>query len=104
MCPPGVAASEESIAGGGTDGVGAVGVGEREAFLGESVEVWGLKFGVWIEAGGIAESLVIGINDDDVWLFLCGKRGGEKERERCFEEGIHRRRKCLRSDREGWVN
>ena len=68
---PRVTTGEETVAGGGADAVGAVGVGEGEAFLREAVEVWSLEFGVGIEAGGIAEALVISVDDDDIGLGGC---------------------------------
>lgn len=76
---PRVTTGEEAVAGGGADAVGTMGVGEGEAFLREAVEVGGLEFGVGIEAGGIAEALVISVDDDDIRLGGCMKTCEEEK-------------------------
>ena len=73
---PVVAAGEQTVAGRGADGAGAVGIHEEDALFGHLLQVWRLNFTVGIARRHVANTHVVGENDNDVWL-LGGREGDD---------------------------
>ena len=73
---PVVAASEQTVSGRGADGAGAVGIHEEDALFGHLLQVWRLNFTVGIARRHVANTHVVGENDNDVWL-LGGQEGDD---------------------------
>ena len=65
---PVVAASEQTVSGRGTDGAGAVGIHEEDAFVGHSLQVGRLDLAVGIARRQVADTHVVGEDDNDVRL------------------------------------
>ena len=73
---PVVAASEQTVSGRGADGAGAVGIHEEDALFSHLLQVWRLNFTVGIARRHVANTHVVGENDNDVWL-LGGQEGDD---------------------------
>ena len=41
-------------------------VGKANAFTGETIQIGRLEFGIRIEDAGVPESLIVGVDDDDI--------------------------------------
>ena len=76
---PCVAAGEERVAGGRTEGRSGVGVRETQASTREAVEVRGLPSALGIVAGDVADAEVVGKDVDDVWRRSRGP-GGDRDK------------------------
>ena len=77
---PGVATGKDDGSGGGAFGDWGVGVGEEEAFFGDTVEGGGFDPGSAVGAGVGAP--VVGDGEEDVWAGIGGgSEGDEKEAE-----------------------
>ena len=73
---PVVAASEQTVSGRGADGASAVGIHEEDALFSHLLQVWRLNFTVGIARRHVANTHVVGENDNDVWL-LGGQEGDD---------------------------
>lgn len=88
--PFGIASRQEGGAGRGTDWRGDHEAGEATSLLGKSVNMWSLDRG-GSEATKITVTLVIGKDDDEVWLFSRSGQKGERG-ENQGDKSFHRRK------------
>ena len=85
---PVVASGENAIASWSADRTGGVSVSKTHAFLSKAIAVWG--GGLSSHVADIPVALVVGQDEDDVWLFSLGKstrssKSDGRERDQCFD-------------------